>query len=116
LLDAALELTRASTSGRLLTGTAPEEGRMVPHLIVFSERDMQGRHWHVFQDVPDVGDVSFTWDDNISSFVVLAGRWQFFRDRHFEAPIGPVFEPGVVASVADAGLPNNAISSIRLVG
>lgn len=89
---------------------------MVPHLIVFSERGLQGRHWHIFQDVPHIGDVSFTWDDNISSIVVLAGRWQFFRDRNYHVPVGEPLEAGVYPTINDVGIPNDAISSIKLIG
>jgi hypothetical protein len=89
---------------------------VVPHLIVCSEKGLQGRHWHIFADVPNIGAVSFTWDDNISSFVVLAGQWQFFRDREFGAPVGSAFGPGVYPVMAEVGLPNDAISSIQLVG
>jgi hypothetical protein len=88
---------------------------MVPHLIVFSEKNLQGRHWHVFGDIPHIGDVAFTWDDNISSFVVLAGRWQFYRGRHFNEPVGEPLGPGVYPSVTDVGIPNDAVSSIRLI-
>jgi hypothetical protein len=89
---------------------------MVPHLIVFSERELHGRHWHIFGDVPDIGYVSFTWNDNISSFVVLAGTWQFYRGRHFAEPVGAPFGPGVYPRPADLGIPNDVISSIQLVG
>jgi hypothetical protein len=88
---------------------------MVPHLIVFSEKHLQGRHWHIFTDVPNIGDISFTWDDNISSFVVLAGEWQFFRGHNFAEPVGPVCGPGVYPAVQAVGIPNDAISSIRLI-
>ncbi len=88
---------------------------MVPHLIVFSEKHLQGRHWHVFGDVPNIADISFTWDDNISSFVVLAGQWQFFRGRHFTDPVGEVFGPGIYPLVTEVGVPDAAVSSIQLV-
>jgi hypothetical protein len=89
---------------------------MVPHLIVFSEKNLQGRHWHIFADIPYIGDISFTWDDNISSFVILAGQWQFFRGRNFTDQLGQTFGPGAYASPADVGVPTDAISSIKLVG
>lgn len=89
---------------------------MVPHLIVFSEKGMQGRHWHVFSDIPSISGISFTWDDNISSLVVLAGQWQFYRGRHFQDPVGGVIGPGVYPSLATIGIPNDAVSSIQLVG
>lgn len=88
---------------------------MVPQMIVFSERGLQGRHWHIFGDVPNIGEVSLTWDDNISSFVVLAGQWQFYRDRCFQTPVGGLFGPGVYPALSDVGVPNDAISSIQLV-
>lgn len=88
---------------------------MVPHLIVFSEKDLQGRHWHVFADVPNIREVALTWDDNISSFVVLTGGWQFFRGRDFSDPVGQPFGPGVYGRVTEVGLPDDAISSIRLI-
>jgi beta/gamma crystallin len=89
---------------------------MVPHLIVFSEKNLQGRHWHIFADIPSIGDISFTWDDNISSFAVLAGQWQFFRGRNFADQLGQTIGPGAYASLADIGVSNDAISSIKLVG
>lgn len=88
---------------------------MVPHLIVFSEKDLHGRHWHVFTAIPSLIDVSFTWDDNISSFVVLAGQWQFYRGRNFTDPVGTVFGPGVYPVVEAVGIPNKVVSSIGLV-
>jgi hypothetical protein len=88
---------------------------VVPHLIVFSEKHLQDRHWHIFFDIPNLSDVSFTWDDNISSFAVLAGQWQFFRGRNFTDPVGPVCGPGICRTVQEIGIPDNAVSSIKLV-
>ena len=88
---------------------------MVPHLIVFSEKNLQGRHWHIFGDIPHIGDVSFTWDDNISSFVVLAGTWQFYRGRHFNEPVGGPVGPGTYPTVIDVDIPNDAVSSIQMI-
>jgi hypothetical protein len=89
---------------------------MVPHLIVFSEKNLQGRHWHIFADIPYIGDISFTWDDNISSFVVLAGQWQFFRGRNFDDQLGDTVGPGVYPAMQAVGVAEDAISSIKLVG
>lgn len=89
---------------------------MVPHLIVFSETHPRGRHWHIFGDVPNIRDVSLAWDDNISSFVALHGQWQFYRDRGYSGEVGRVVGPGVYSRMDEAGLPNDAVSSIRLVG
>jgi hypothetical protein len=88
---------------------------MIPHLIVFSDKELQGRHWHIFDDVPNIRDVALTWDDNISSFAVLAGEWLFFRGRDYQDQVGSTFGPGVYPRLADVGVPDDAISSIQLV-
>ena len=89
---------------------------MVPHLIVFSEKEMHGRHWQIFNSIPSIGSVSFTWDDNISSLVVLAGQWQFYRGRHYQDPVGAVLGPGIYPSLAELGIPNDSVSSIQFMG
>lgn len=88
---------------------------MISHLIVFSETELRGRHWHIFDSVPNIRDIAFTWDDDISSFVVLAGEWQFFRDRQYQTEVGNVLGPGIYPRMDEVGVPTDAVSSIKLV-
>lgn len=91
----------------------------MPHrdeqIIIFKHRDFRGEHRHIFGHEANLNDASDpSLNDQMSSFVVLSGNWRFFRHSNFVGPVGSqTFGPGEYASVADFGLPNDAISSMR---
>ena len=87
------------------------------HIIIFEHRNLHGGHKHVFSSEPNLnaGDDNF-FNDRLSSFVILEGRWQFFRDSNFGSPASNVLGPGVYGWVEDFGIPNDSVSSLRLVG
>ena len=86
------------------------------HLILFEHRNFHGAHKHIFrsEDNLNAGDDSF-FNDKTSSFVILDGRWQFFRDSGFNNPASNVFGPGIYDWVEAHGIPNDSISSVKLV-
>ena len=53
------------------------------------------------------------FNDLTSSFVIIRGRWNFYRDGSFEVYQG-TFGPGVYSSLP-GGIPNDSISSLRRV-
>jgi hypothetical protein len=46
--------------------------------------------------------------------VILSGTWAFFDDEDFTGTSMGTLGPGTYANVADKGLKNNSISSVRL--
>jgi hypothetical protein len=53
------------------------------------------------------------FNDKISSFVIVSGQWQFFRDINYTGPASGVYGPGVYNWVESVGIPNDSISSVR---
>jgi hypothetical protein len=57
------------------------------------------------------------WNDIVSSFVIVSGVWQFFKDVNFQFlqgnPAG--LAPGLYSSVENVGIDNDSLSSVRLV-
>lgn len=87
------------------------------HIILFEHSNFHGAHKHVFADEPnlDAGDDNF-FNDRTSSFVILEGVWQFFRDRDFGNPASNPLGPGLYSWVENVGIPNDSVSSLRVVG
>jgi len=95
--------------------TSIEKGSIVmPHIILFEHRDFHGAHKHVFCPEPNLaaGDDNF-FNDKVSSFIILEGSWQFFRDINFESPQNIILGPGKYPWVQDIGIQNDTISSLR---
>jgi hypothetical protein len=89
---------------------------MMSHCILFELANFHGAHRHVFTDEPNLAasdDPSF--NNKTSSIVILAGHWEFFSDANFKTKIGDTLEPGVYPFVANIGIRNDAISSLRPV-
>ncbi len=98
-----------------------------PHLILFVDTDFGGLHTHVFQNTPDFtklalggvnGGVSGNWNDKVSSFVILSGVWQFFKDINYEPaplPFANGLGPGVYHWVEAVGIDNDSLSSVKVV-
>jgi hypothetical protein len=101
-------------------------------VILYVDKDLGGLHTHVFAKA--VGDsvsdlrqkalegvgsgVNGDWNDKVSSFVIVSGRWQFFKDINFgpaPLPAGGL-GPGVYNWVEDEGIDNDSISSLKCIG
>lgn len=93
-------------------GEATRPPSDMPQIIVFDNENFLGDHSHVFGDMKDLG----KWGNSISSMIILSGTWEFFDDEDFKGTkMGSGLGPGMYPNVADKGLKNNSISSVRLV-
>jgi hypothetical protein len=86
-------------------------------IVLFEHINFHGAHKHLFGSEHNLAasDDNF-FNDKISSFVILSGRWQFFRDINFTGQTSNVFGPGRYNWVENVGIPNDSVSSIRQVG
>jgi hypothetical protein len=92
-------------------------------VIIYVDTEFGGLHTHLFQSVEDFtklelggvnGGINGNWNDKVSSFVIVSGRWQFFTNVGFNSQEGPVLGPGL-HPVLPAGINNDSISSARTV-
>jgi hypothetical protein len=82
----------------------------MPQIIVFDNDNFLGDHTHVLGDLKDLG----KWGNSISSMIILSGTWEFFDDEDFKGTQMATLGPGMYPRVADKGIKDNSISSIRL--
>jgi hypothetical protein len=91
--------------------------------IIYVDTEFGGLHTHLFQSVEDFtklalggvnSGISGNWNDKVSSFVIVSGRWQFYTDVGFSGPEGPVLGPGL-HPVLPPGITNDSISSAKAV-
>jgi len=98
-----------------------------PHLILYIDGNFGGLHTHLFESCDDLekialggvgSGISGNWNDKVSSFVILSGRWQFFKDWHFgpaPLPFSQGLGPGLYPSVEAVGIDNDSVSSVRVI-
>jgi hypothetical protein len=95
-------------------------------IILYVDKDFGGLHTHLFDTTPDFTQLSLTgvntglpdgvsWNDQVSSFVILSGTWQFFVDVDFGRQQGGDLGPGSYSWIEDYGMDNDAISSVKLI-
>lgn len=89
---------------------APPPGEIV-EIVAFGAHGLLGDHIHIFGNTSDLG----KWGNNISSMVIISGRWEFFDSKDFQGTRMGEFGPGTYLNVKDYGLKDKGISSIRLV-
>lgn len=92
---------------------ALDGSRHLPEIVVYEHIDFGGWNFRTNLNVVYIGDAM---NDQISSFVVVSGRWQFYRHRDYGEALGPVLGPGYYRWVEDVGIPNDHISSFKCVG
>ncbi|HEX8612959.1 MAG TPA: beta/gamma crystallin-related protein [Telluria sp.] len=85
-------------------------------VVLYQHRDFRGREKHLYGSEANLN----TWSDNffndrISSFVVVSGHWKFYRDTNYRGPASRTFGPGRYSWVEAADIPNDSISSVRLM-
>src|SRR5690348_16465721 len=98
-------------------------------IVLFVDANFGGLHTHLYESTPDFTQLSLTgvgtglpgnatWNDIVSSFVIVSGRWQFFKDINFQFlqgnPAG--LGPGAYHFVEFFGIDNDSLSSVRLIG
>jgi len=85
-------------------------------LIVFEHANFRGAHKHLFDSEPNLGAPEDNFfNDKISSFVIISGTWQFFQERDFGGPKSATQLPGLYNHVRILFIPNDTISSIKLI-
>jgi Beta/Gamma crystallin len=94
----------------------------MPHIILFQNEGLIGQHMHVFTPFKNLNGSGVGFNDITSSFVILEGDWQFFKDWDYQTPFplgakqAAVFGPGVYISMsALGGGSNDSLSSLRPV-
>ena len=77
----------------------------MPHVILCKEAGFFGDHKHVLEPLKNLNvSVDSSFNDEIQSFWILDGDWQFFKDWNFETPFplgskSPVvLDPGHIAT------------------
>lgn len=89
---------------------------MADHIILFRDANFHGAHKHVCDNETNLNasdDSSF--NDNVSSIVVLTGNWKFFRNSGFNDEYPVVLGPGLYRFVGSFGIDNDDMSSLTTV-
>jgi len=82
------------------------------HIVLFEHDDFRGTHKHVFvRDTLDAPDDN-SFDNQVSSLVVLTGTWTTFADSNFGGQYQPILAPGRYPVVSDIGITNDGLSSL----
>ncbi|TWP33424.1 beta/gamma crystallin-related protein [Leekyejoonella antrihumi] len=91
-----------------------------PEIILFEHANFHGRHKHLCADEPDLAaPEDNTFNDIVSSIVVVSGVWEVFADIDYGRPyvrVGtPVrLGPGIYPNLDPVGITNDDLSSLRL--
>lgn len=83
----------------------------LPEIEIFQHIDFGGFSARTNLNWYFVGD---WWNDKISSIVVVSGTWRFYEHWHYEGRYWDLSE-GYYRWVVDAGIPNDIISSFRVI-
>ena len=86
------------------------------HILLFQHGSFHGAHKHVFsaeQNLNAPDDDSF--NDAVSSLVVLTGNWVFYRDYDFCSKYPPILGPGGYPFVGFVQIKNDDMSSLKPV-
>jgi hypothetical protein len=97
----------SATDARPTVAGAP----LTSHIVLFEHAAFHGDHRHLFGADADLAADGF--DDITSSMVVLSGVWELCRDPEFGAPFMPRLGPGRYPSTDDAGIVNDALTSLQ---
>jgi hypothetical protein len=93
-------------------------------LIMYVDANFGGLHTHLFESTSDftqlalggVGSgINGNWNDIVSSFVIVSGTWQFFKNVNFDFQQGGNLGPGLYSFVQNFGIDNDSLSSVRLI-
>ena len=89
------------------------------HVILFEHVDFQGIHKHVFGKDDNLTTGDNFMNDKTSSFVILQGNWQFFKNADFNTQLGPTLGPGQYSNITSALAlgpgSNDKVSSLKSV-
>ena len=102
---------------------------MIAEIILFADINCSGTHTHICVDTNNLNDQNHgfflsDFNDVTSSFIIVSGRWTFFKDWHWENQMGPgggkILGPGVFEWIEDSNKclgpgTNDALSSLKCV-
>src|SRR5690242_4711895 len=82
-------------------------GPVDSHVMLFEHANFHGAHKHVFSCEPFPYATLFrSFNDKVSSLVVLEGNWAFFADSNFHRQYPPILGPGLYPGLP-AGIKND---------
>jgi len=86
----------------------------VPEIVVFQDIDFGGDEWRTNLDYTYVGS---SWNDEISSIIVVSGTWQFYENASYGGAFSRALGPGYYPFVEDdfVNIANDSISSFKVV-
>jgi hypothetical protein len=85
------------------------------HVILFGNARFRGPHKHVFNAEGNLNsDDDDSFNDSVSSIVVISGNWRFFRNAGFDDDYPVVLGPGLYSWVEDFAIRNDDISSLQV--
>ena len=85
-------------------------------IVLFEHANFRGQHKHLYGSENNLAAQEDNFfNDKVSSFVIVSGTWQFFRDINFTGPASNVLGPGRFSFVESVGIPNDSVSSVRRV-
>jgi hypothetical protein len=99
----------------------PGSDTLPGRIILFEDENFCGRSIDIVQRHPDLSaHKSGNFNDCTSSFVILSGNWNFFQNAGFDKPIlhdeeALVLGPGSYPRIADHGIRDNEITSLRVL-
>jgi hypothetical protein len=86
------------------------------HIVLFEHPEYRGAHRHIFAEERNMEHSDdYHLSHKVSSFVVLAGVWKFYRKPNFEAPHDGEFGPGQYEFTGSYGIPSDMVRSLRCV-
>lgn len=77
---------------------------------------MRGDHRHIFNEEPDLRHPEDpTFNNAVSSFIIVKGVWKLFRDTNYSNPHDGEFGPGVYEWTENYGVKNDDMSSLKCI-
>lgn len=66
----------------------------IAEVILFADINCSGAHTHVCVNTANLNDQNHGWflsdfNDTVSSFIIISGKWNFYKDWHWENQMGP---------------------------
>jgi hypothetical protein len=95
-----------------------------PEIVVFEHVGFGGFQRGFNVDIPNLdwhfitfSEERFTWNDRISSVIVISGTWQFFTEPDYQGQSSTQVRPGGYTDVEklEFGIANDKISSFKVI-
>lgn len=81
-------------------------------MVFYSHVNFTGKESEVYtHDSHNIGEF---WNDQISSIKIMGGRWLFFEHENYQGNSWEL-KMGEYPNVVDVGIPNDRISSFRVI-